>query len=495
MIGSFQRPEPTITVIFGGVGDLSRRKLIPALYNLYINNWLPEQFEIIAASYHDRDTDAMREQMHEEVSQHSRNEVTRQSWSSFAKRLHYFKLDFKEQADYEALHQRINNIEHEWGVSANRLFYFSVSPSFYRVIAEHLGREALVRNENLHRVIIEKPIGHDLASAKALNDKMKSCFKESQIFRIDHYLGKETVQNIMAFRFANAIFEPLWNRNHIDNIQITVAEEVSVEERGRYYDQSGALRDMVQNHILQLLTLVAMEPPVTYGATEIMNRKVDVLNAIRKFTPEDVKKYAVRGQYYASDDGEVPEYRGSRGVPENSNTETYAAMRLLIDNWRWKDVPFYVRTGKSMPAKYTYINVQFKPVTHQLFPNELQYDASPNFLVMNIQPEMNIKLCFQAKEPGLTMNLYPATMQFDYSAEGKAKTPEAYETLLLDAMKGNGSLFMRSDQVEVAWELMMPILNEWENNKASDFPNYKGKTWGPKAAEDLLAQDNRRWFQ
>ncbi|UII20763.1 glucose-6-phosphate dehydrogenase [Fulvivirga ligni] len=497
MIDSIKKPGPTVLVIFGASGDLSQRKLVPALYNLMLDHWLPDNFAMVGVSHHDRTTDDLREILKEGVSEHSRQDFKGNGdWDTLSESITYYKADFTDPEAYKGLAKELDSYDEKWNTSASRIFYLSVSPQFIEPIAQNINTSGIANNVKTSRIVVEKPFGRDYESAKHLNKKLRGHFLESQIYRIDHYLGKETVQNIMAFRFANAIFEPLWNRNYIDHVQITVSETVGVEHRGNYYDKSGALRDMIQNHLLQLLCMIAMEPPITYHADEIQNRKVDVLNAIRPFSSEEkVKDNAVRGQYTAGKvDGETIEgYRDAKGTDEKSNTETYAAMKVYLDNWRWKDVPFYLRTGKSLPEKNTSITIQFKPVSHQLFPCDAT-NTIPNRLVIHIQPTMGIKLCMQAKKPGIKMSLNNVEMNFDYDDAFSEATPEAYETLLLDVMQGDSTLFMRADQVEAAWKIVMPILEYWENNKDEDFPNYPAGSWGPKKADDLLERDGRTWL-
>ena len=376
------------------------------------------------------------------------------------------------------------------------IYYLAVSPNFFPIIASNIAKAKLAEDPKRIRIVIEKPFGHDLDSARELNKLLSGIFDECQIYRIDHYLGKETVQNIMAFRFANSILEPIWNRNYIEHVQISVTEQLGVEERGDYYDGAGALRDMIQNHLLQLLCFVAMETPISFNADEVRNRKVDVLRAMRKFTPEDVRLSAVRGQYERGwmQGKEVPGYREEPKVNPDSNTETFAAIKFFVDNWRWHGVPFYMRTGKRMHQTASVISIQFKDVPHLVFPAEATESWQQNRLIISIQPEMSIRLQLQAKRPGLDMVLNTIDMVFDYKGTYNSQAPEAYETLLLDTMLGDQTLFMRGDQVEAAWELIMPILNTWQGKKSLNFPNYSADSWGPEVAEALIARDGYHWF-
>jgi glucose-6-phosphate 1-dehydrogenase len=363
------------------------------------------------------------------------------------------------------------------------------------VVTQQIDAAKLAANRSLVRIVIEKPFGRDLASAKELNHTVTSVFDESQIYRIDHYLGKETVQNILAFRFANSLFEPVWNRRYADHVQITVSETVGVEHRGGYYDHAGALRDMVQNHLMQLLCLTAMEPIVSFKADEIRNKMVDVLRAIRPIPVDQVDTFAVRGQYGAGwmRGQRVPAYNAEPGVPHDSTTETFAAVKFFVDNWRWQDVPFYLRTGKRLPVKASEVMIQFRPVPHQSFPPNAVRDMQPNALVIRVQPDEGILLRFQAKQPGQRLRLRPVDMDFSYREAFRAQQPEAYETLLLDVMQGDATLFMRADQVEEAWSIVMPIVENWESSPPEDFPNYPASTWGPDAATSLMARDGRHW--
>jgi glucose-6-phosphate 1-dehydrogenase len=487
---------PTIVVIFGATGDLTWRKLIPGLYNLYLDKWIPQEFAMIGIGHKPESDQVFSQHLHEGVNKFSRQGKAKKSeWDTFAKSISYLKGEFTDASTYTKLDKQIKQLEKQWGAGANLLFYLAVPPTYFEQISISIGKSGLAKDKDRTRIIIEKPFGHDLESAKHLNTLLLSIFDESQIYRLDHYLGKETVQNILAFRFANALFEPIWNRNYIDHVQITVSEQLGVENRGNYYETAGALRDMIQNHILQLLCLIAMEPPVSFNADEVRNRKVDVLNALRKINPEEVHASAVRGQYGPGwiQGKKVKGYREEPDVDKNSNKETYAAVKLLIDNWRWQGVPFYLRTGKRLNETISVITIQFRPVPHQSFPSETAVNWQPNRLVLNIQPHMGITLKFQAKRPGLEMLLYPADMNFDYSDTYTSGTPEAYETLLLDIMLGDSTLFMRADQVEAAWAILMPIINAWDNNPSVNFPNYAAGMQGPEDAEALIAKDGHNW--
>ena len=491
------KTQPSIFVIFGGTGDLNSRKITPALYNLYLDNWLPDHFAIIGTGRTKLTNEEFRASLLEGINQFSRNgKADEKKWGEFAAHITYIVSDINDAKSYTAFSEAIKTNEAEWKLPANIIYYLAVAPQFFPTIATNISKNALCTDIAKTRIVIEKPFGHDLESAKDLNKLLEEIFDEKQIYRIDHYLGKETVQNIMAFRFANALFEPQWNRNYIDHVQISVTEQLGVGDRGDYYEGSGALRDMVQNHILQLLCIVAMEVPVDFSADEIRDRKVDVLKAMRRFGPGDIKKRVVRGQYSAGwlEGKQVPGYREETKVNPESNTETFAAVKFFIDNWRWEGVPFYVRTGKRMQQSSSVITIQYKDVPHSIFPAEASENWGQNRLVISIQPEMSIRLQVQSKRPGLDMVLNPVDMVFDYKGTYTNETPEAYETLLLDVMQGDQTLFMRGDQVEEAWELIMPILNVWETKQSLSFPNYVADTWGPELAEALIAQDGYHWF-
>lgn len=493
-MNSRDRLEPTVLVIFGGAGDLAWRKLIPALFDLSQDRSLPAQFAIIAVDRTRLGEDALRRRLNEGVNQFSRfGKATTAAWNQFAPHLHYLQGDFKQVVTYTRLSRRCADLEKLWSAKAHRIFYMATPPSMFGEIPKYLGQAGLARDRARARIVIEKPIGYDLASALALNTVLAASFAESQIFRIDHYLGKETVQNILAFRFANPLFEPIWNRRYIDYVTITVAETVGVEHRGGYYDHAGALRDMVQNHLMQVLCLVAMEPMVSFDADEIRNKKVDVLHAVRPILRDAVPQCAVRGQYGPGhiEGKKACGYREEDGVAADSATETFVALKLLLDNWRWQDVPFYLRTGKRLPRPASEICIQFRAVPHQSFPPEASLAWQPSRLILAIQPDEGIVLGFQAKYPGPKVQLRPVDMRFSYRESFDAPSPDAYETLLWDVIKNDATLFMRADQVEAAWKLLMPVLEAWDTTQPSDFPNYPAGTWGPEDAHRLLAPGHR----
>ena len=491
------QPSATIIFIFGGSGDLNQRKLTPALYNLFIDKYLPNQFAIVGlgrTKYTDED---FRERLHKGIVAFSRRQDGGNGeWKHFSESLYYIPMDGEDAGAYNKLAEFVQQKKSEWNTNINVIFYLAVAPQLVPDIATNLGKVELCHNSSLTRIVIEKPFGHDLESAQQLNVLLKSMFKEEQIYRIDHYLGKETVQNILALRFANAMFEPIWNRNYIDHVQITNAETIGVEERGGYYERSGALRDMVQNHILQLICMIAMEAPVNFEANEIRNKKVDVLNAIRKITAPEVHSHAVRGQYSSGfvKGQPVKAYREEENVNPTSEIETFAAVKFFVDNWRWQGVPFYVRSGKMLHTKTTTITIQFKKAPSYAFPPEAAETWRHNRLTISIQPDMDIRLRFQAKKPGQAISLNPVDMVFSYANAYDGHEPEAYETLLLDVMEGNATLFMRDDQVEAAWKIIMPIVEAWEARPAVDFPNYAPDSWGPEDAEALIARDGFNWL-
>ncbi|MCW3073398.1 MAG: glucose-6-phosphate dehydrogenase [Flaviaesturariibacter sp.] len=490
------KAQPTIIYIFGGSGDLTQRKLIPALFNLYIDSYLPKHCKIIGIARNEFATTAYKSHLKKGVQKFSRRkEAVKESWARFSKQLDYAQLDLTADKSYKAIAAQIAAIRKEWEEEPTVIFYLSVAPQLAPIIAKKLSAAKLCEDPQRSRIVFEKPFGHDLESATTLNKTLCKMFKEEQIYRIDHYLGKETVQNILALRFANALFEPIWNSHYIDHIQITAAETVSVEGRGSYYEGSGALRDMVQNHVLQMLCLVAMEAPISFDADEIRNKKLDVLNAIRKWRTEDVHHNAVRGQYSKGwvEGTEVKGYREETGVAPDSDVDTFAAARFYVDNWRWKDVPFYVRTGKCLNEKTTLITIQFKPAPDFAFPEEAAHSWRSNRLMLSIAPKMDIRLRFQAKQPGPHMSLQPVDMVFNYYSAYGDNEPEAYETLLEDVIEGNPTLFMRADQVEAAWRVIKPIMEVWSTKPPVDFPNYTPGSWGPEDAEALIAKDGHHW--
>jgi glucose-6-phosphate 1-dehydrogenase len=487
--------EPCALIIFGATGDLTRRKLIPALFRLSLQRQIPAEFAVLGVSRQPLSDDEFRSIMHQALQEFGdKEEFDESSWQSFATGLFYVNGDFSDTETYKRLGSRLEEIESSRGVPGNRILYLATAPDFFGPIAKKLGEAGLAQSQTgWSRIIVEKPFGYDLESARALNDELASVFSENQIYRIDHYLGKETVQNLLVFRFANSIFEPLWNRQYIDHVQVTNAETVGVEGRGGYYDKAGVVRDMIQNHVFQLISLIAMEAPVSLEANSIRDEKTKALKAVRAINLDRVDEFAVRGQYgpgYVLGEP-VPGYRQEPGVDPNSSTETFAALKLYLDNWRWADVPFYIRSGKRLPKRITEIAIQFKQVPHRLF-TSADSPLEPNVLVIRIQPNEGITLRFGAKLPGPAMRIRWVSMDFRYGSSFGAKPPEAYERLLMDCMLGDSTLYARRDMVERGWEIVMPILNAWKT-PAKDFPNYEAGTWGPKAALELIEKDGGKW--
>ena len=489
-------PDPSILVLFGATGDLAHRKVIPAMYHLWRTNLLPHEFLVLAVGRRPYDDDAFVAEVRKSLEQFSRVlPIDEAAWREFSERIHYQRCDFADAAGFDVLATRLDDIDEEQGTRGNRLFYLATQPSQFADIVAQLGRVGLDHERHdggWRRVVIEKPFGHDLDSAKKLNREVGKVFRESQVYRIDHYLGKETVRNLLVFRFGNGIFEPLWNRRYVDHVQITVAESIGIENRGAFYEETGASRDVLQNHLLQLVSLVAMEPPATFEADPLRDEKVKVLRAIA--SPAENPENVVRGQYGPGwvAATQVPGYRQEADVDTESETETYVAARLTIDDWRWSGVPFYVRTGKRLPKRSTEIAIQFREVPHRLF-RDAAADPDPNLLAIRIQPDEGIMLRFGAKVPGLGMAIRPVTMDFTYGSAFNVDSPDAYETLILDALQGDASLFTRADEVEEAWSIVDPIIDLWATGQPPEFPNYEAGTWGPAEAEDMIARDGKRW--
>jgi glucose-6-phosphate 1-dehydrogenase len=486
--------HPTTLVIFGATGDLARRKLLPAIYNLAHEGALPERFNLIGASRSEMTHKEFADHAAEAIRQFSRREPSEQVLDVLLSNMRYVTGSFDDDNAYEQLDGLLKEFDEAAGQPLNRVFYLSTAPEFFPVIIEELGKHKLNDNEGSEvRAVIEKPFGTTLQEAKDLNKRVLSVFAEKQLFRIDHYLGKETVQNVMAFRFANGLFEPVWNRNYIDRVEITAAEDLTIGSRAGYYDQAGALRDLVQNHMLQLLCNVAMEPPVHFEADEIRDEKVKVLRSVLKPTAETVDQIAVRAQYGPGTIGgeQVRGYLQEDGVPADSNTETYAAIRLEIDNWRWAGVPFYLRTGKSLARKVTEIAITLKPVPHLAFQQEGSVGVRPNQLILTMQPNEGVSLSLGAKIPGTRMRIRPVNMEFLYGTSFMSQSPEAYERLILDAMRGDATLFTRNDEVEAQWEICDPIVQKWEATPGP-LPQYEAGTQGPDVADKLL-EAGARW--
>ena len=487
---------PTLIMIFGGAGDLTWRKLIPSLFDLRRDGRMPNRFAIIAVDRVPLRDAKLHKHFLEGVKRFSRNrKVKSTDWNDFAQHITYHQGDFKDPATYSNLESKCAKLDQAWKVKAGHIFHLATPPVMIGVIPKMLADAGLNRNRVRDRIVVEKPIGHDLDSARELNRVLTESFHESQIFRIDHYLGKETVQNILAFRFANPLFEPIWNRRYVDYVTITVAEQVGVGHRGGYYDHAGALRDMVQNHLMQLLCLVAMEPMVSFNADEIRNKKVDVLHAVRPIPHGAVQQCAVRGQYGRGKlhGKKMRGYRQEDDVSAHSPTETFAALKLFVGNWRWQGVPFYLRTGKRLARQFSEVAIQFRAVPHRSFPPESSHDWHPSRLVLSIQPEEGIVLGFQAKYPGPKMLLRPVEMRFGYQESFAVPSPDAYETLLWDVMNNDPTLFMRADQVEAAWQILMPVLKVWASTRPRSFPNYAAGSWGPRTADELLTRDGHKW--
>ena len=500
-LSTMQRPEDAVAfIIFGASGDLTRRKLIPGLYNLASADLLPKGFAVIGFAVTPMDDESFRNAMQDAVkSSQEAGPFKQDVWDRFAAGLHYITADFNSPDGYKELNRRLDELDENHECCGNRLFYCATLPSFYAPIVENIGAQNLQKlcdESGWARIIIEKPFGHNLESAIDLNVTVHKVFQEDQVYRIDHYLGKETVQNILAFRFANSIIEPIWNRRYVDHVQITAAETLGVEHRGNYYEEAGCLRDMFQNHLIQLMSLIAMDPPVRYGSESVRDRKVDVLRAIMPVNPERLAESAVRGQYGSGYIGseQVVGYRDEPDVNPESHTETFGALRLMVDNWRWADTPFYLRSGKRMPGKMTQISVQFKRVPHLFFHLTPHDQIEPNVMTIRIQPDEGISIRFGAKTPGPEMHIHQVEMNFNYAQAFGVIPATAYETLLLDAMSGDPTLFNRSDAVELSWGILAPIIETWQATRPfTAFPNYAAGEWGPNSSDELLAREGRSW--
>jgi len=497
--GESRIPDPCAVVIFGASGDLTRRKLLPALWNLFVERRLPEGFAVVGMARSEKSDAGFRGEAREAAERYSRfRQVDADRWERFAANVFYLRGQYDRPESYVELQRLLERLRVERGAGANHLFYQATPPSGYEEIIARLGGAGMAeesRQTAWRRIIVEKPFGSDLESARHLNGLLRQVFKESQVYRIDHYLGKETVQNLLVFRFGNGIFEPVWNRRYVDHVQISVAEELGVEGRGVYYEEAGALRDMLQNHLMQLLCLIAMEPPARLDHRAVRNEKSKVLEAIRPITVEEVPEWAARGQYGpgSANGRAVPGYLEETGVSPESTTETYAAVKFQVDNWRWAGVPFYLRSGKRLPRRVTEVSIHFRRAPLLLFRDYGSLLPDRNVLTLRIQPNEGIRLRFGVKVPGAGMDVRPVTMRFEYAEEFQAEPPEAYERLLLDCMLGDITLFSRDDWMELSWHLIDPILESWAGSKGR-LPQYPAGTWGPIEADSLLGRDGRAWW-
>ncbi len=490
-----QPGDPCAIAIFGASGDLAKRKLFPAILNLRRSGLLRDEFAIIGLATSEMTSEAFRERLTNDLRTFAPQDVDSDLWKWLCERTYYLPGNFRSPDLYKRLAEGLHDVEARHGTAGNVVHYLATPPDFFGDIVERLGEASLTTETSatFRRIIIEKPFGNSYDSARELNARLLKTVAEPQIYRIDHYLGKETVQNLLVFRFANGIFEPIWNRRYIDNVQITVAETVGVEQRGRYYDQAGALRDMVPNHLLQLLALTAMEPPSSFEAESVRDEKTKVLRAIQPMSAEEVLVRAVRGQYGAGTAPDSADYRAEPRVAPDSSTETFVAMKLLVDNWRWADVPFYIRTGKRLAAQHTDITITFRRPPHRLFAGTEVADFAPNVLVLHLQPDEGISLTFEAKVPGPVVKTGGVEMSFNY-ADHFGRTPSTgYETLLYDCICGDPTLFQRADSVETGWSVVEPVLDVWRALPARAFPNYAAGSWGPKDSDELLARDGRAW--
>jgi glucose-6-phosphate 1-dehydrogenase len=488
-------PEPGVIVIFGASGDLTARKLIPALYDLAAQRLLPLEFAVVGISRTELSHEEFRQRLRDALDEHRSGRVSDDVWASFSKSIFYLAGDSKKPETYEELKDFLRELDAERGTEGNRIYYLSSSPSLFGAIVERLGEAGMSEEEDgsYARLVVEKPFGRDLTSARELNGDIRRYFEETQIYRIDHYLGKDTVQNILALRFSNGIFEPVWNQHYVDHVQITVAEDMGVGTRGAFYEEAGALRDIVQNHVMQVLCLTAMEPPVTFDAESVREEKVKVLKAVRPIPEDEVENYAVRGQYARGwvFGEEVEGYRKEEDVAPDSCTETYVALKVFVDNWRWAGVPFYIRAGKRMPKKATEIAIQFKPTPHTPFARGETRGLEPNVLVLRIQPEEGISLKIGAKVPGSGFEVSSVNMDLLYGTAFLEEAPDAYQRLLLDLMLGDPTLFIRADEAEGAWGILEPVMHAWSESR--EVASYPAGTWGPEEAEELLERDGRGW--
>jgi glucose-6-phosphate 1-dehydrogenase len=489
--------DPAVMVIFGGTGDLSGRKLLPALYNVSKQRLLPAGFAVVGAAIDDMSDDAYRKHAADKIREFSRTQpIDDRVLDAFLSNVFYLKVDFSKLDQFKMLAKKLEQLDLDRHIPGNRIYYCATPPPTYETITEQLNAAGMAEGNGYHRIVIEKPFGSDLKSARELTQILQRAFPEDSVYRIDHYLGKETVQNIMAFRFANSIFEPVWNNNLIDSVQITVAEEIGIENRGSYYDRAGTLRDIVQNHALQLLTFVAMEPPLAFEANAVRDEKVKVLRAIRPITEQEASHATVRGQYTKGwVMGEhVEAYREEKNVSPGSLTETFTALRLFVDNWRWANVPFYIRAGKRLPKRVTEIRIQFKLPPHITFGREATQELDPNAITLRIQPEEGISLKFGAKVPSAGLRIRSVTMDFQYMTSFLVDVPEAYERLLLDCMIGDPTLFTRADETEAAWKIVDPIEAAWRDGRPP-LGMYPAGSWGPPAAAKLIQADGREWHR
>lgn len=495
---------PCSIIIFGATGDLTHRKLIPALFSLETQGLLPEKMKIVGFARRDFSDHSFREELQSSLQEFAPDlwKESQDAWHKFARRVVFHRSDFDNSQGFTWLKERLDKFDQSEGTQGNRLYYLATPPSTYTTVIQQLGKAGLVKSGDekdsagFTRIIVEKPFGSDLDSARALNAELRQVFDEDQIYRIDHYLGKETVQNIFVFRFANLLFEPLWNGKYVDNVQVTVAETVGVEQRAGYFDHAGELRDMVQSHALQMLALIAMEPPNTLSASDIRDEKAKVLRAIKPILDDSCDKCVVRGQYGAGKmgDKDVPAYRDEPNVPKDSVTDSFVALKLEIQNWRWAGVPFFVRAGKRMPERVTEVNITFKDVPQVLLANETSDDAEPNVITIRVQPNEGISMRLGAKPPGQKTVVRPVDMHFTYGTSFGQRIHDAYERLIMDALIGDASLFTRDDEVEAEWGLITPILDHWAKSKVPDLPNYPAGSWGPEEADKMVTDSGRKWW-